>query len=210
MSLIDILNSQHKSQLCADYNGNVYLIHNKKTFALSTDYDNGLVLILINNTKFLESNYDKSLYDTLEKGTIRPSTITLKGKIYEKISNDAEIQEHTENEIRMCDEKKYYWVSKEKNEEEEEENISDGFMFNSINDNNTGIIYAKLLFEKLGTFDTILMENKNVLSSIEKIDGYVNSTLVINTNGKVKVSFIDKNICGVLVFQEDKLNFKLV
>jgi hypothetical protein len=209
MSLIDILNSQHKSQLCADYNGNVYLIHNEKTFALSTDYDNGLVLILINNTKFLESNYDKSMYDALEKGKIRPSTITLKGKIYEKISNDDEIQEHTENEIRMCDERKYYWVSKEKNEEEEE-NISDGFMFNSINGDNTGITYAKLLFEKLSTFDTILMENKNVLSSIEKIDGYVNSTLVINTNGKVKVSFIDKNICGVLVFQEDKLNFKLV
>jgi len=206
MSLIDILNSQHKSQLCADYNGNVYLIHNEKTFALSTDYDNGLVLILINNTKFLESNYDKSMYDTIEKGTIRPSTITLKGKIYETIAKDDEIQEHTENEIRMCDERKYYWVSKENNEEEE--NISDGFMFNSIN--NSGIIYAKLLFEKLNTFDTILMDNKNVLSSIEKIDGYVNSTLVINTDGKVKVSFIDKNICGILVFQEDKLNFKLV
>jgi hypothetical protein len=206
MSLIDILNSQHKSQLCADYNGNVYLIHNEKTFALSTDYDNGLVLILINNTKFLESNYDKSMYDTIEKGTIRPTTITLKGKIYETIAKDNEIQEHTENEIRMCDERKYYWVSKENNEEEE--NISDGFMFNSIN--NSGITYAKLLFEKLNTFDTILMDNKNVLSSIEKIDGYVNSTLVINTDGKVKVSFIDKNICGVLVFQEDKLNFKLV
>ena len=109
----------------------------------------------------------------------------------------------------MCDERKYYWVSKENNEEEEE-NISDGFIFNSINDNNSGITYAKLLFEKLSTFDTILMDNKNVLSSIEKIDGYVNSTLVINTDGKVKVSFIDKNICGVLVFQEDKLNFKLV
>jgi|UniRef100_A0A6C0DZN2 hypothetical protein len=208
MSLIDILNSQHKSQLCADYNGNVYLIHNEKTFALSTDYDNGLVLILINNTKFLESNYNKSMYDTVEKGTIRPSTITLKGKIYETIAKDDEIQEHTENEIRMCDERKYYWVSKENNEEEE--NISDGFMFNSINDNNSGITYAKLLFEKLNTFDTILMDNKNVLSSIEKIDGYVNSTLVINTDGKVKVSFIDKNICGILVFQEDKLNFKLV
>jgi len=208
MSLIDIINSQHKSQLCADYNGNVYLIHNEKTFALSTDYDNGLVLILINNTKFLESNYDKSMYNTIEKGTIRPSTITLKGKIYETIAKDNEIQEHTENEIRMCDERKYYWVSKENNEEEEE-NISDGFMFNSVN-NNSGITYAKLLFEKLNTFDTILMDNKNVLSSIEKIDGYVNSTLVINTDGKVKVSFIDKNICGVLIFQEDKLNFKLV
>jgi len=219
MSLIYILNSENKAKIFTDYNGNIFLQHNEKIYTLFTDFNDGLIIMLINNTSFLEENYklNINLNLNLAQGKICPSNITLKGKIYEKIKNDKDenIIEHTENEISICDEKKYYWVSKNQeyeHEDEDEDEISNNFMFNSISDddNNNGILYAKLLFDKLCTFDTILIENKNVLSSVEKIDGYINSTLVINTNGTIKISFVDKNINGILIFDdENKLNFKM-
>jgi len=197
MSEITILDSPNKCYILTDYNGNIYLKHQENFYFVFTDYDEGITLNLIKNL----SQYEKYFNDYKDKiditiGELKSTNLTLRGKIMENNTDNIEY-----NDTSLCDEKKYYFVSRQ-NEDEE----LDGFSFNNVSNIN-GIMMANILYPKNGSFDVILMsgnfENKYVISSVEKMDGYINSTLLINTNGEIKVSFIDKKINCVLYFDNE-------
>jgi len=197
MSEITILDSPNKCYILTDYNGNIYLKHQENFYFVFTDYDEGITLNLIKNL----SQYEKYFNDYKDKiditiGELKSTNLTLRGKIMENNTDNIEY-----NDTSLCDEKKYYFVSRQ-NEDEE----LDGFSFNNVSNIN-GIMMANILYPKNGSFDVILMsgnfENKYVISSVEKMDGYINSTLLINTNGEIKVSFVDKKINCVLYFDNE-------
>ena len=197
MSEITILDSPNKCYILTDYNGNIYLKHQENFYFVFTDYDEGITLNLIKNLL----QYEKYFNDYKDKiditiGELKSTNLTLRGKIMENNTDNIEY-----NDTSLCDEKKYYFVSRQ-NEDEE----LDGFSFNNVSNIN-GIMMANILYPKNGSFDVILMsgnfENKYVISSVEKMDGYINSTLLINTNGEIKVSFVDKKINCVLYFDNE-------
>jgi hypothetical protein len=201
MSEINILDSPNKCYILTDYNGNIYLKHQENFYFVFTDYDEGITLSLIKNL----SQYEKYFNDYKDKiditiGELKSTNLTLRGKIMEN-KNDTDNIEY--NDTSLCDEKKYYFLSRQNQNEDED---LDGFSFNNVSNNN-GIMMANLLYPRNGSFDVILMsgnfENKYVISSVEKMDGYINSTLLINTNGEIKVSFVDKKINCVLYFDNE-------
>jgi hypothetical protein len=199
-----------------DYLGNIYIKQTNNNddiyyiVSLDSNEDSGscIELIRIKNPNIFRKNLEDEahLKKSVRSGDIKASGSTLMGRAYETITDMTE-EEREDYIIKndFCsfdpgfDERKYFWVQYKDNDEPLEGEEDDGFYLNGIsnNENETGIMYSDLLFLTPGTFDTLLIEgnttSKNVVSTVERVDGYCTKRLTIYTSGHFRTNFIDNS-----------------
>jgi hypothetical protein len=203
--------------LHADYLGNIYLKHiNNEDKSKSTYYivtpdaysESGIELTPIKNPDTFRKNLLESefLKQNVKRGEIKANKITLRGKAYKSINDMSadEKEEHADsNEFFALDdtfkESQYYWVNYKEDDKPYEGECDESFYINgAVNEDEKmiGIVYSDLLSLTSGTFDTILIQgddgSKNVVSTVERIDGYCSTRLTFYTSGIMRVNFIDK------------------
>lgn len=193
-----------------DYMGNVYLKHNDQYYTVSLDsyHPSGVELNKIEKPNIFRKNLIESrfLKDAVRSGVIKANNSSLAGKAYESMSDmtEEELDDYmAKNDFSSFDssfhEKKYYWVQYNEEDEPMEGEEDDGFFLNGISDGpqQQGIMYSDLLALSPGTFDTLLLQgdtsSKNVISSIERVDGYCTARLTVYTSGHFRPNFMDSS-----------------
>jgi len=207
-------NSREFGVLQTDYLGNVYLKYKNDYYIISLDVDNA-VGALLTQVKYPEV-FRKNLQETnflrkeVKSGIIKSGHNTLRGRVNDSISNmtDEEIDDYvSKNDYMSYDpqfiERNYFWVQYQEDNEELYDEENNNFYLNGVidesemeKDNIDGIIYSDLLSLSNGTFDTILIKgdirSKNVVSTIERIDGHCTSRLTVYTSGYIRANFFDR------------------
>jgi hypothetical protein len=203
-----------------DYLGNMYLKHNDTYYIISLDNDlnEGVSLTPIAKPEVFKNNYSESkfLKNDIRSGTIRANVQTLKGRVQDTITDMTE-EERDDYELQYDDnnrpEKKFYRVQYESDDEMMEEEIDDGFYLNGVVDiegaadsDSKGILMSDMLAFDIGSFDVVLihgdMRSKNVVSSIEKKNGFSPSTLAIYSSGHFVARFVDQTKIGRLCLSD--------
>lgn len=214
--------TDNKTFYHVDLQGNSYIKHNDDYYMIFIDIDyqdkGGVELMRINNVNVYKQLFldNMSIRNSIKKGVIKSSELTLKGKTIDHIKNlndDAAEVFLEKNDYSIsdsiCNEKKYFRVTYDEDNFVDEDEIDDSYYFNGVvcdNDigNIPGIIHSDLLCEQSGNFDVVMikgdMQSKNIISSIERVDGYSIKNLVVFTSGFFKSTFIEKTINGRLCF----------
>ncbi len=193
-----------------DYLGNIYIKNNNDNVyyivSLDSSLDSGIELIRIKNPNRFRKNCEDHTHLTkqVRSGTIKASNSTLMGRAYESLTDmtDEEREEYMSmNDFSSYDlgfhERKYFWVQYKEEDEPLEEEEDDGFYLNGVSNGDTGvgIMYSDLLSLTSGSFDTILIQgdiiSKNVVSNVERIDGYCTQRLSIHSSGHFRTNFMD-------------------
>lgn len=210
MSLVLVQTENKYSHIIVqtDYLGNIYFKYDDEYYIVNLVYDTktGIELTKIQNVNIFKDNLHKSLFvkANVKTGVLNMSTNTLRGVVQNDVSKTDE-----ENNIvnTQCIEDTYYW-SKHAEEYDDEDEINNDFCFNNVG--GTGIVYSDLLANYEGSFNTIFINgnitSKNVISTIERIDGYSHSKLIIYTSGHLKVYFFDKTFVSSLIYNNDVLD----
>jgi len=177
-----------------------------------------LVPLTKNYRRFRKNYVDHiGMKNQIRCGKIVSGKSTLKGIAMKEI-NKMDDNERTNMDFNNFDdtfvERSYYNVlyndpqDIDEDDPQDERFDPDGDMF-YLNgcDHPNGIQYAPIMMTSPGSFDTILIDgtdnSKNVVSSIERIDGYCVYRMTIYTNGLLKI-----NIIGSIV-KSYKLNYHL-
>ena len=202
-----------------DYLGNIYIKHEKDYYTISLDayLPAGIELNKISKPDIFRKNYSEYqfLKKEIKSGTIKPSETTLAGKAH-NLMNEMSEEEYADymekneysNYDAMFEEKKHYRIELKEDSDVLEGTIDDNFYLHGVVDENElsqGIIYSDLLSFNPGTFDVILINGEkssnNIISVIERIDGYYTARLTIYTKGIFKSNFMDKQILAKLIIK---------
>jgi hypothetical protein len=201
-----------------DYLGNIYIKHGSDYYTVSLDayLPAGIELNKISKLDIFRKNHSEYqfLKKEIKSGVIKPSETTLTGKAHELMNQmtEEEYADYMEknnysNYDSTFEEKQHYRIDlKEEDDDTLEGIINDNFYLHGVVDDNEstqGIIYSDLLSFNPGSFDVILINGEkssnNVLSVIERVDGYYTARLTIYTKGIFKANFMDKQILAKLV-----------
>lgn len=198
----------------ADCLGNVYIknLSNNVYYivSLDVDLDPGIELIRIKSPDRFRKNFENHnhLTKSVRSGTIKASNSTLMGRAYESLVDmtDEDREEYmAKNDFSSYDlgfrERKYFWVQYKEEDEPLEEEEDDGFYLNGISvsdpttNGTSGIMYSDLLSLTPGSFDTILIQgdifSKNVVSNVERVDGYCTQRLTVYSSGHFRTNFMN-------------------
>lgn len=173
--------------------------------------DVGIELTSIKNPNIFRKNLIESEFSkkAIKSGVLKTNKTTLRGKVYNSIKNMSsdEKEEYVDgNDFFAFDdsfkERQFYWVQYNEEDEPLEGEVNDSFYINNAvteNESKTktlGIIYSDLLTLTPNTFDTIFISgedgSKNVISTVERIDGYCSTRLTFYTSGLIRINFIDR------------------
>jgi hypothetical protein len=202
----------------ADYLGNIYIKHGSEYYTVSLDgyLPAGIELNKIVKLDIFRKNHSdhQFLKKDIKSGVIKPSETTLAGKAHDLMNQmtEEEYADYMEknnysNYDSTFEEKKHYRIDlKEEDDDTLEGTTNDNYYLHGVieeNESTQGIIYSELLSFNPGSFDVILINGEkssnNVLSVIERVDGYYTSRLTIYTKGIFKANFMDKQIWAKLI-----------
>jgi len=202
--------------LQTDYLGNIYLKHNDSYYFVNLDSasDHGIELSLVVNPDTFRKNLAEmgQMVKDVKSGEIRSGTQTLRGRIYESLNEMTEDERDDylqKNDGSVYDplfkERDFFWVQYKQDDELLEDEQDDTFFINGFHDEsigNYGIMYSDLLCPSPGSFDTILIDgdltSKNVVSNVERVDGYCTCRLTVYGSGHLRTNFIDVSKIGIL------------
>lgn len=211
-----------KAYIEGDYNGNIYIRYNGIYYIVFLDIDskNGIELIKIENIKYYNDIYNENIdiYKNIYRGNIISKNTTLSGKVYEKINDMSDEEKKNyqlKNNYETSDphftERQYYSVIYDKIQDDDIQDDNMYFRFNNIytEQEYKGLKIANLLWPYPCSFDTIYIDgdiiSKNVVSSIERIDGYCTSRLTIYSSGYFRCNFIEKIILSKICVDDTGL-----
>ena len=216
-------------QVQTDYCGNTILKFNNEYYIIILDatLPNGATINKIKCPDRFRKNLQANLniINEYKSGKIHPTSKSLKGLTRQTLSdmNDEERDDYmTKNNFYIdhqnFTEGQYYWTSYENDDDLLECEEDDGYYLNGIISSDdsdkgvNGIVKSDILLYTPGTFATILMignlESKYVASTLERIDEYCTSRLIIYSEGYIKINFIDKNIISKICI--DPTNNELI
>lgn len=221
-----IVQGDHTVYLQVDYYGNIYLKHifGDRTvyYIVSLDPDDaiGVCLTPIKSPNIFRQNLIESELSekVVKKGVIHAKTQSLRGMVNKSLRdmNDEQQEEYLENnEFANFDtsfvESEYYWAKYNDDDKVDKDEYDDRFYLNGVSaeseQKTIGIVYSDLLTFTEGTFDTILIQgdydSHNVVSTIERIDGYCTNRLTVYSSGHFKANFIDRAKYSRLCIDED-------
>lgn len=206
--------------LQTDYLGNIYLKYHDVYYFVGIDsaLEHGVELSLVMNPDTFKKNLleMQSLVKNVKSGEIRSGSQTLRGRVYESLNEMTEDERDEylmKNDGSIYDpqfkERDYFWVQYKQDDELLEEEQDDSYFINGIQNEttgNSGIMYSELLCLSPGTFDTILINgdltSKNVVSNVERVDGYCVSRLTVHETGHMRTNFIDTSKIGILILDD--------
>lgn len=217
------IETQIPAFLQIDYMGNAYLQYDNSYYVIGLDYESyiGIELVKIKNPAIFRKNLVETfeMVKNVKIGIIHSSNLTLAGKAMDALTNmDGEEKEdflsansymaHDENYY----EKKYFRVEypKDVSDTEEFDDFysqyadvdNECFTFNGIEPSSeqsvtNNVTYSDLLTMSYGNYETIFIKgdrtSTNVLSSIEKKNGYCAQRLTVYSSGIFRANFIDKS-----------------
>lgn len=202
--------------LQTDYLGNIYLKYNDTYYFVGLDstLNQGVELSRVVNPETFKKNLVemRSLVNNVKSGEIRSGNQTLRGRVYESLNEMTEDERDEylmKNDGSIFDpqfkERDYFWVQYKQDDELLEEEQDDTYFINGYQNDaigNYGIMYSELLCLSPGSFDTILisgdMTSKNVVSNVERVDGYCTCRLTVHETGHMRTNFIDTTKLGIL------------
>lgn len=208
--------------LQTDYLGNIYLKYHDTYYFVNLDSSlaHGVELSLVINPETFKKNLleMQSHVKNVKSGEIRSGSQTLRGRIYESLN---EMTEDERDEYMMKNdgsvydpqfkERDYFWVQYKQDDELLEDELDDSYFINGSHNEvagNYGIMYSELLCLSPGSFDTILISgdltSKNVVSNVERVDGYCTCRLTVYETGHMRTNFIDSSKLGILCLDQDQ------
>ena len=219
----EYIETQIPAFLQIDYMGNAYLQYDNSYYVIGLDYDSdtGIELVKIKNPDIFRKNL-VDMFDmvrNVKSGTIRSSNLTLAGKAMDTLTNmnSEEKEEYLSANSYMAHdenyyEKKYFRVEYPKDASDNEEfddfysqyaDVDDEcFAFNGIEPSSeqsvtNNVTYSDLLTISYGNYETIFIKgdknSTNVLSCVEKKNGYCSQRLTVYSSGIFRANFIDKS-----------------
>lgn len=206
--------------LQTDYLGNIFLKYHDKYYFVGLDsaLDQGVELSPVIHPETFKKNLleMQSIVSNVKSGEIRSGNQTLRGRVYESLNEMTEDEREEyliKNDGSIYDpqfkERDYFWVQYKQDDELLEDELDDTYFINGYHSHdvgNYGIYYSELLCLTPGSFDTILINgdltSKNVVSNVERIDGYCTCRLTVHESGHMRTNFIDMSKLGILCIDD--------
>lgn len=212
-------------ELLCDHVGNIYIKFNGLYYYVYIDSDK-VEFVMLKNIDIFKNNLieNKNTLD-IKYGKIKPSPGTLRGKVIGTL-NDLPEDEKYEVDFSSYDytfdERGYYTIIRNTEQEDNEDNDDNNdnndidcsyeifpFDINGI-DETKEIQIADIMMTSPCTHDTIIIqgdhESNNVISTIERKDGYCVRRLTVYTDGYLKINNVGDSITYFkLKMLDDKL-----
>lgn len=180
---------------------------------------------LIKSYHRLRKNYIDhiGIRDFIRRGRVIQGKSTLKGVAMNRLDQMDE-DKRSDMDFNNFDntfvERSYYNVQRDhiegmsdEDDDDRMDQYGDMFYLNGcVDDLSGGIQNAPIMMTSPGTFDTLLIdghdESKNVISTIERIDGYCVYRVTIYTNGILKINIVGSSVAFYkFIHHNDEIQF---